>query len=119
MPRSRLRKLALPLLLLVLMPVLCCGIYWFTQVRDIPFDQQTWLDAPVSSATRLRMYPDLEAHYLVIGMESSQVRELLGEPYYQDHGYMAYKVAGTFFLKILRLSFDNNGRLTGYGLGEP
>jgi hypothetical protein len=116
MQRSNLRKL---ILLFALMPALCCGIYWFTNVRDIPFDQQAWLDAPVSSDTRLRMYPDLEAHYLVIGMEASQVRALLGHPDYQDHGYMAYNVDGSFFLTILRLGFDSDDRLTGYGLGEP
>ena len=106
-------------LLLGLLPVLCCGIYWFTQVRDIPFDQQAWLEAPIDSNTRLRMYPDLEARYLVIGMESSQVRELLGNPDYQGYRSMAYNVSGTFFLKILRLNFDNDGLLTNYGWGEP
>jgi hypothetical protein len=119
MRRSIPRKLALSLLMLVLLPVLCCGIYWFTQERAIPFDQRAWLAAPISSNTRLRMYEDLKARYLVIGMEASQVRDLLGNPDYQDHEYMAYNMDGSLFLTILRLSFDSDGRLTSYGLGEP
>jgi hypothetical protein len=121
MQRSILRKLILPLLALGLL-VLGCTDYWYRNVREISFDPQAWRTASVGSSRediRLRMYPDLEAHYLVIGIESSQIRNLLGNPDYQGDRSMAYNVAGTFFLKILSLSFDNDGRLTSYGLGEP
>jgi hypothetical protein len=80
MKRSILRKLILLLLALGLL-VLGGVDYWYRNVREIPFDQQAWISTPApsdNSDVRLRMYEDLKARYLVIGMQQSRVRDFWG-----------------------------------------